>query len=323
MTLEKNITFHKNGFTLIELLLGVTLSAILMMGIIVFVSSSLGSTMSTKNMLEEGNKNEHFEQKLTETLGNIMGSGVYMTGTNFGGGYFTGIFLATGNQNLPITFLGLRTQTGHCDSYSGTASETGTVFRLALRQFVIPAIQNPTSYTLSLTGNTVFSGVNRIIGTGYPGNALTDSGIDTELSSPSALVQKGTRLYIADTMNDRILSYDTISKGISKLLSREDGISKPTSLYFSGNTLMIASSGNGKIFSLQDGDTGGGSKFSATFQVNNNFSANNFQFTFSSIPLITSLVNKDEFTFSGPGIGAANNANDFVNTGASLQYTFS
>ncbi len=242
------------GFTLIELLLGVTLSALLMTGIVVFVSSSLGSTMTTKNILEEGNKNERFEQQLTETLGNITGSGVYMTGTNLGGGYFTGIFLATGSPNLPITFLGLHTQTGYCDSYSGTASETGTVFKLALRQFVIPAVQNPTSYALSLTGNAVFSGTIRIIGTGYPGNTLTDSGIDTELSSPSVLVQKGVHLYIADTMNDRILSYDTISKGISKLLGREDGISKPTSLYFSGNTLLIASSGNGEIFSLQDGE---------------------------------------------------------------------
>ena len=242
------------GFTLIELLLGVTLSALLMTGIVVFVSSSLGSTMSTKNMLEEGNKNTNFEQHLIETLGNTTGSGFYMTGANFGGEYSTGIFLATSGPNTPITFLGLRTQTGYCDSYSGTASETGTILKLSLRQFTIPTVQNPTSYTLSLTGNAVYSGVNRIIGTGYPGNILTSSGIDTELSSPSALVQSGTHLYIADTMNDRILSYDTISGGISKLLGREDGISKPTSLYFSGNTLLVASSGNGKIFSLQDGE---------------------------------------------------------------------
>lgn len=153
------------GFTLIELLIGVTLSAILMTGIVVFVSSSLGSTMSTKNILEEGNKNENFEQRLIETLSNTTGSGFYMTGVNFGGEYSTGIFLATSGPNLPITFLGLRTQTGFCDSYSGTATETGTIFKLTLRQFIIPTVQNPTSYTLSLTGNAVFSGSNRIIGT--------------------------------------------------------------------------------------------------------------------------------------------------------------
>lgn len=64
----------KSGFTLIELLLAVTLSAILMTGIVVFVSSSLGSNMATKKVLEEGNGNEQFEQHLTEALGNVTGS---------------------------------------------------------------------------------------------------------------------------------------------------------------------------------------------------------------------------------------------------------
>lgn len=66
-----------------------------MTGIVVFVSSSLGSNMATKKTLEEGNKNEIFEQRLTEVLGNITGSGIYATGANFGGEYLTGVFLAT------------------------------------------------------------------------------------------------------------------------------------------------------------------------------------------------------------------------------------
>lgn len=51
--------------------------------------------MATKKILEEGNKNGGFEQRLTEVLGNITGSGVYATGASFGGEYLTGIFLAT------------------------------------------------------------------------------------------------------------------------------------------------------------------------------------------------------------------------------------
>lgn len=225
--------YSKNGFTLIELLIGVTFSAILMASIIVFVGSSLGSNMTTKKILEERSGNEKFEQRLTEALGNITGSGFYATGSAFNGKYLTGILIATEKSNLPMTFLGLKTQTGYCDSYSGTASETGTVLRLALRQFITPTVQNTTGYTLSLTGNAIYSGTTRIIGTGYPGNALTNSGIDTELSSPNALISSGGRLYIADTMNDRILSYNAVSGGITKLLGRENGIRKPTSLYFS------------------------------------------------------------------------------------------
>lgn len=140
----------REGFTLVELLFAVTLSAVLMAGIVVFVSGSLGSNVATRKLLEDGNKNASFEQRFTEVLGNIAGNGVYATGAAFGGGYSTGIFLATEGSHLPITFLGIKTQTGYCDSYSGTASETGTVLRLVLRQFAVPVEQNGTpGYVLS------------------------------------------------------------------------------------------------------------------------------------------------------------------------------
>ncbi|HBB27313.1 TPA: hypothetical protein DCZ36_02340 [Candidatus Gracilibacteria bacterium] len=321
MTFKKYNNFKKGGFTLIELLIGITLSAILMTSIIVFVSSSLGSNMATKKTLEEGNKNESFEQKLTEVFGNITGSGIYATESSFGGEYLTGAFLATLGPNLPITFLGLRTLTGYCDSYSGTASETGAVMKLAIRQFTVPTIQNTTNYTLSFTGNAVFSGTTRIIGTLYPGNIITHSGIDTELSSPSALISSGNHLYIADTMNNRVLSYDITSGGIAVLLGAENGIRKPTSLYFSGNTLLIASSGNGKIYSLQDGNGDGGT-FKNTFKVAKNFSADNLRFTFSGISNITSPNAPSDITITGDGV-LQNTANDVITNGTSLQYTFS
>ena len=73
----------RDGFTLIELLLSITLSAILMTGIVVFVSSSLGSNMAIKKTLEESNGNERFNQRLTEVFGNITGSGIYATGSSF------------------------------------------------------------------------------------------------------------------------------------------------------------------------------------------------------------------------------------------------
>lgn len=119
-------------------------------------------------------------------------------------------------------------------------------------------------------------------------------------------------------MNDRVLSYDTTSLGITKLLGRENGIRKPTSLYFSGNTLLIASSGNGKIYGLQDGEING-TVFSGTFQVANNFSANILKFTFTGIPSISSPTTPGDFTLNGI---TQDIPNDLVSTGASLQYTF-
>jgi len=119
-------------------------------------------------------------------------------------------------------------------------------------------------------------------------------------------------------MNDRVLSYDTASGTITELLGRENGIRKPTSLFFSGSSLLVTSSGNGKIFSLQDGN-GDGSVFSDTFKVARNFSANTIRFTFSGISNITSPTASGSFTFSG----FSKNTGDFVGTGANLLYTFS
>ena len=115
---------------------------------------------------------------------------------------------------------------------------------------------------------------------------------------PSALASSGGYLYVADTMNDRVLAYKTSDGTVTQILGRTDGLSRPTSLYFSGSTLLVASAGNGKIFSLQDG-SGDGSTFSTTFRVAKNFSADSLVFTFSGISPITSPISTSDFTFSG------------------------
>ena len=90
--------------------------------------------------------------------------------------------------------------------------------KLVVRQFALPVLKQIDKYTLSGTENSIYSGAVRIIGSGYPGDTLALLGLDTELSSPNALVLSGTHLYIADTMNDRVLSYDTTNGQIIQLL---------------------------------------------------------------------------------------------------------
>lgn len=319
----KLIHYSHRGFTLIELLIAISISAILMTGIIVFVSSSLTPTIKTQKTLEEGNKNGTFESAFRSAFSDLTGSGVYATGSNFSGWYLTGIFLSTRGENLPITFVGLATQTGYCDVFSGTASETGTVMKLAVRQFILPAEQNSaTGYTVSALGNAVFSGTTEtgtvVIGAGYPGNVLdTASSTLTELNMPSALASSGGYLYVADTMNDRVLAYNTTDGTIAQILGRTDGLSRPVSLYFSGSTLLVASAGNGKIFSLQDG-SGDGSTFSTTFRVAKNFSADSLVFTFSGISSIISPTLIGNFTFSG----ITPTWSYTVSTGSSLVYSW-
>ena len=142
------------GFTLIELLISVSISAILMTGILIFVSSSLGSNAATKQSLEKSSTNAVFERTLLQTVADA--NGIYASGSSFSP-YLTGLIFQTRSPNLPATFVGIKTETGYCDSFSGSATESGTVQKLVVRQFVVPTVQNNSSYTLSSSGNVILS----------------------------------------------------------------------------------------------------------------------------------------------------------------------
>lgn len=106
--------------------------------------------MTAKTILEEGNRNEEFTRRLTQTMGNITGSGIYATGASFGGNYLTGVILSTQGSHPPISFLGMKSETGYCN-------DSDTVFKLALRQVTAPFVENGSSYVLSSSGNSVYS----------------------------------------------------------------------------------------------------------------------------------------------------------------------
>lgn len=84
--------------------------------------------------------------------------------------------------------MGLKTATGYCDSFSGSASETGTIMKLVVKAFAVPPSPDISPYILSSNGHTVFSGSVPIVGTGYPGDTPeASSGALSELSYPSGL----------------------------------------------------------------------------------------------------------------------------------------
>lgn len=102
-----------------------------------------------------------------------------------------------------------------------------------------------------------------------------------------------------------------------KLLGAENGLSRPTSLSFSGSSLLVASSGNGKIYSLRDGERDG-STFSGTFHVPSAFSADTLQFAFDGISSVVSPTVYGSFTFNG----ITQTSDDTVSNGSYLQYVF-
>ena len=67
------------------------------------------------------------------------------------------------------------------------------------------------------------------------------------LNSPTWLASDWTLLFISDSLNNRILAYNTSNKKIYSLLDEKNGLIEPTGLYYESNTLYIVNSGKGEI----------------------------------------------------------------------------
>ena len=308
-------TFQKNqsssAFTLIELLLSITIAAILFVGILIFVSSSMRQNIIQEKMLKSLTQKWDFSDEFTQILGKTS-SVVWSWSTSDG----TGVLLRL-HGDIPFALVSTETFTGLCDSYSGAENADGSGTKLTLKTFI--TLNNPHTswgwYTLDQTGNIISSG-SETIGTWAQGDTLTSSWETTELHFPSAIVGTGNILYIADTLNNRILTYDTTTKTITKLLDTNDGIYLPVDILLSGNSLLIANAGNGKILAYQDG-SGSSSYFSQEFKVSKDFTFNKIWFAADSGSALSWSTNTGSFSFSG----FTQKSNDSVST-SPLIYTF-
>jgi prepilin-type N-terminal cleavage/methylation domain-containing protein len=311
-----NISFFRKkspGFTLVELLIAVTISAFLFVGILVFVSSSMRQSITQEKILKNLTQKWDFSDSLYETLGKskkIVWSGSIGNGS--------GILLRTNDSKSIFTLLSSESFTGLCDSFSGTANASGTGMRLSIKKF-IPASTHTTwwPYTLSQSGNMIYSGGVWVIGTGHPGDTLTFSWETTELRYPSALVWSGNILYIADTLNNRILGYNTTMKQISQILGNKDGISLPTDLSLSWNTLLIANAGGWNILSYQDWSENP-TQFSSDFKVSKAFHFTSIWFDADTGAILGGATGTGNYSFSG----MTKTIDDSVNSNP-LIYTFS
>ncbi len=312
------------AFSLIELIIAVSISSLLMLSIMIFTWNSIKESVKNEYILTQDNNNLEFEQKILDIISNT--SQIYYSWSIFWE-YLTWIFLKSNSSNLPITFIGLKTFTGYCDVFSWTENATWTVQKLFIKEFILPDfIQNQANiwwinYTLSHTWNIIYSWSEIIIWTWYPWDNLDKNNpLKTELNYPSAIIWSWGYLYIADTLNDRILFYDTGSKITKELLWKENGVSRPISLYFSWNELLIANNWNNKILSYKDWDQDW-ETLNLTFKVWTWFTnINKISFTFSWITNITLPNSTWSFVFSWI---TWTWINDFINTWSNLTYNFS
>ncbi len=313
-----------NGFTLIELIIAVTISTILMLSIVVFVSNWIYTIKKNDKILSEDLKNIEFEEEFLKTISNI--NWIYFSWASFWD-YETWIFLKTSSLNLPITFIWIKTFTGFCDNFwEDIINATWTVKKLIIKEFVLPEFKekssnlNWISYTLSHTWHIIYSWSEVIIWNWIAGFNLNEQKPkNTQLNYASSIIGSGTFLYIADTLNDRILYYNINNNTIKELLWKKEWINKPTSLYFSWSDLLIANSWNWKILNYKDWEWDW-SKLNVKFQVFKEFTATGISFTFSWISNITSPNLIWNFTFSWI---TWTWADDYISNWSSLIYNFS
>lgn len=247
--MEKN----KAWFTLIEILIAVSISAILMTSLTIFISSAIRNNLRNEKLLQNETKSVLFENELIK-LTSSPKLQLINSGASFGWSYLTWYFLKAEAPNLPITFVWIKTFTGYCDALSGVTDDSWVVNKLVIKQIGYPTNFITWWYTMDFTWNTISDWSNNIIiWTWYPWNSLnTTSTTGTELNSPFWIYLIWSNLFISDTLNDRILIYDTVSKNINKFLWIENWISKPTSLHIAWNKIYISSSGNGKIYEYEN-----------------------------------------------------------------------
>jgi hypothetical protein len=301
-----------SAFTLIELLIAVTISSLLFVSVLIFVSSSMRQNIIQEKVLKSLTQKWDFSDEFTQVLWKT--SSIVWSGSISGG---TGIILRQ-RGDVPFALLSTESFTGLCDSYSGSENASGSGIRLVLKTYLSPSSHTGSLwFTLSQTGNIVFSGGTRIIGTWSPWNWLTGSWETTELHFPSALYWTGNTLYVADTFNHRILAYDIPSKNIAELLGQSDGINLPVDIVFSGSSLLIANAGDGKILSYQDSE-GIDTEFTREFYVSRPFTFNSFSLEPDSGAL-SAPTNTGSYVFSRftPLVG------DTAIAGTGLTYVFS
>lgn len=316
----KNKTLKINfWFTLVELLIAVTLSALLMTSVMIFTWANIRNSKKNEKILSNSNKNYSFETKLLEVTGNIDTNWIYNSWSSFWS-YSSWIFLSTKWPNLPITFIGIKTFTGFCDSFSWSASATWTINRLVIKEMLSENNSHSwtTNYYINRDKNSIYTSWSILaVWTWLKWNSLSSSWTWTELNNPSAIIENSGILYIADSWNNRILSYVISTGGIYEIANNKNWISNPTDIYYSW-ALYITNAWAWNIIKITDW-MWTWDKLDTSFKVPKNITFDKIEFIFNWIANISSPTSSWSFTFSWISTGTE----DIVSTWTTLTYFFS
>lgn len=111
------------AFTFAELLIGVTVSAIIMTGVAIFVGSGIDNAFKIRKGVEQNAASSDFDGAVGKMA--AFGGKMLFNG-KFDAPYGSGILLKNESRAVPLVFLATKSATGICDAYSGTTELSGT-----------------------------------------------------------------------------------------------------------------------------------------------------------------------------------------------------
>lgn len=308
--------------TIIELIIAVTISAMLMSSITLFIWSSMNINTKNEKILSSMNWNIPFDSKLSETIKNIRNEWLLMSWSSFGN-YSSWIFLKTDSPNFPITFIWIESSTWYCDSFWQSASATWNVDFLTIKEIISPENHlTTTNYKIDSKKNSIYTSTwMLIIWNWYEWNVFDNTNwLLTQLSSPSAISESALNLFIADTWNDRILAYDKSNSQLSLLWDSKNWFNKPSDIYYSWWELYITNAWNWKIMKISD-KFWSWSSLDVNLKFTKDITFNRIDFKFSWFTNLSWASLISDYTFSW----ITKWASDYItsNNTDTLQYNFS
>ncbi len=263
---------NKKAFTLIELVVWITISMLLMVSVGIFVNNWMANILTQQKVIENTTNLAEFTTNIHSAINLIDSWSIFPVKTlswvlfkrwvNLWEWWFTYIWTTFSNTDLNWDWI-------YCNSWA----ETVNTKHVYIKNFIPFEEKNEdifTDYTWSLISiKTVWSNFYRwfqkehrvaikkawkwetIIWKWVFWDKFKDwlSWTWIYLNSPTWLAYNNKILFISDTLNNRILYYNTDTKKIYKLLDETDWLNEPTWLYYDSweKALYISNSWNWEI----------------------------------------------------------------------------
>ncbi len=281
----------ESAFTLIELIIGITISMLLMVSVWVFVSGGMQNIFLQQKVFENAGDFVSFNTSFLSSLDSldsntsptiISDALLFKSQPYFANGGFSYIWTGASESwyycsgsELPIggdvtQHLFIKNFIPHFEDGENDISQVLTGSVSGYTSHVKKHIITNTSWDIVVWKETFWT-------------TLWTVWTGTFLNSPTGLAFHNNILFISDTLNNRILAYDTTDDSIELLLDETDGLDEPTWLAMSGSSLLIANSWVGEILEYSS-------------RVYSNYPAATFSFTgetvssFNFTPYLSSTI---------------------------------